>query len=467
MSGDPDAYEVDVPLLLGTGTSNATWTIPGTGEVQRWATGPINALDLRVINDTDARAALRDADPGAYTSAPTPAGEPLAPLAGLPRLEPHETDPASSEAAFDWHVGYLIDELAYVSHHSEAAAHSLMPKARRSLRILTSLPEAEVPLRCAPDASDSALVRSFTVRVAEVVTPVIGEALARRFRLPTPQQLHRGLPPAREDRSDLVVAHGDPTVGNFMWSFGEAVLTDWELARPTGKVSAAAHTLAALVTRAPYPLRSERIEQFVDGNAGARRAVNSGLYGDYHAWEVARAPYVDVLRGLRGDVDPALVHRNVARFLGDNAPSPRQVKALLRAHADDDFPIPALPPAAAEHLAERPPGLVHPDEQYLGVSVLRDEVVNAAEAAIPPDLYRQHHDFLAMVAETLPAARGSVIKVGERLREADMTEVSAQVHPDRMTYRFTKPQHPGQTGQHPGARQPPAHALRKNLAKGD
>ncbi|WP_436791898.1 hypothetical protein [Yinghuangia sp. YIM S10712] len=152
MSGDQDAYEVDVPLLLGWGTSNETFTVPGTDEVQRWPIGEINALDLRVVNDTDARTALRDAYPDAYTSSPTPTGEPLEPLAGLPRLEPHERDPASSEVEFDWYVGHLIDELGYVSHHSEAAAHVLAPKAQRSVRILTSLPEAEVPLRCAADA---------------------------------------------------------------------------------------------------------------------------------------------------------------------------------------------------------------------------------------------------------------------------------------------------------------------------
>lgn len=76
---------------------------------------------------------------------------------------------------------------------------------------------------------------------------------------------------------NLALAHGDPTVGNFMWTFGEPVLTDWELARPTGKLSGAAHTLAALVTRAPYALRPARMERFIDNVAAAREAVDSGL----------------------------------------------------------------------------------------------------------------------------------------------------------------------------------------------
>jgi len=464
VSGDRDAYEVDVPLLLGSGTSNETWTVPGTDEVQRWPTGETNALDLRVINDTDARTALRDANPGAYTSSPTPTGEPLEPLAGLPRLEPHERDPTSSEVEFDWHVGYLIDELANVSHHSEAAAHALAPKARRSVQILTSLPETEVPLRCTPDAGDSALARAFTVRVAEVVTPIIGAQPARRFGLPTPQQLQRGLAAPRDDRSRRAVLHGDPTVGNFMWTFGEAVLTDWELARPAGQLSAAAHTLAALVTRAPYPLRAARMEQFIDKVAGAREAVDSGLYAVYYGYEVARAPFVDVLRGLRGEVDPALVHRNVARFLGDNAPSPRQVDALIREHADGDFPIPALPQAAADHLAERPPGPTHPDEQYLTASALHHEAIDAAAAVMPPELYQQYRGFLATVARTLPPASRSVIDVGKRLRDAGMTDVSSHAHADRMTYRFSKAQTPDPQR---GVRQTPALTKHKGLAKGD
>lgn len=245
VSGEQDSCEVDVPLLLGRGTSNETWTAPHTDEVQRRPIGENNALDLRVINDTDARAVLRDA----------------------------------------------------------------------------------------------------------------------RLRLPTAQQLARGIASSYDDRSSRVLAHGDPTVGNFMWTLGEPVLTDWELARPAPEVSAAAHTHAALVTRARYPLRPRRMEEFVERVAGAREAVKSGLYATYYGYEVARAPWVDVLRGLRGEVDPDLVHRNVARFLGDNAPSRRQVGALLRTHARGDFPVPMLPRTAVEHLASRtgPEAVARPD----------------------------------------------------------------------------------------------------------
>ncbi|MEU8139873.1 hypothetical protein [Streptodolium elevatio] len=448
---DVRPYDVEVPLLLGSGTSNQTWTIPGTGAVQRWLTSEINALDLRVINDTDARAALGQAYPGANTSAPTPGGEPVAAPAGLPRLTPHERDPVSSETEFDWHVGHLIDELGYVSHHSEAAAHTVADKARRSLEILTALPEAEVPLRCAADAGDSAVVRAFTIRVAEVVTPVIGERLARSFHLPTPQRLHRELPAPGEDRSSLGLAHGDPTVGNFMWALGEPVLTDWELARPVPHVSAAAHTLAALVTRAPYPLRRHRIKEFVDKVAGAREAIDSGLYATYHAYEVARAPWVDVLRGLRGEVDPALVHRNVARFLGDNAPSPKQVAALLNAHAGGAFPVPALPRAAARHLAERPPGPERPDELYWAASALHAEVTDAAAAVMSPEQHQQYRSFLATAALALPPVARSVLDVGRQLREAGMTEVTSHLHSDRMTYRFGARHAPPPASQQPEA----------------
>ncbi|MGW0665102.1 hypothetical protein [Streptodolium elevatio] len=448
---DARPFDVDAPLLLGRGTSNETWTVPGTDTIQRWPIAEINALDLRVINDTDARAALRQAYPGAYTSAPAPGGEPLAPLAGLLRLTPHERDPVSSETEFDWHVGHLIDELGYVSHHSEAAAHAVVDKARRSIEILAALPEAEVPLRCAADAGDGAVARAFTVRVAEVVTPVIGVRLARSFHLPTPQRLHRDLPAPGEDRSSLGLAHGDPTVGNFMWSLDEPVLTDWELARPVPHVSAAAHTLAALVTRAPYSLRPHRIEEFADKVAGAREAIDSGLYATYHAYEVARAPWVDVLRGLRGEVDPALVHRNIARFLGDNAPSPKQVAALLNAHAGEAFPVPALPHAAARHLAERPPGPARPDEVFWAVSALRAEVTDAAAAVMAPDQYQQYRSFLTTAALALPPVARSVLDIGRQLREAGMTEVTSHLHSDRMTYRFDARHEPPPTSQQPEA----------------
>ncbi|MEU8137919.1 phosphotransferase [Streptodolium elevatio] len=444
MSGESQPYEVDVPLLLGSGTSNETWTVPGTDAVQRWPTGQINALDLRVITDTDARTALREAYPGAYTSAPTPTGEPLALPAGLPRLAPHKGAPTADEAAFDWHVGHLIDELGYISHHSEAAALAVTDKAQRSVQILTSLPEAEVPMRCAADADDCTVARAFTVRVAEVVTPVIGEQLAHAFRLPVPAQLDAALPAPVQDRSSPVLAHGDPTVGNFMWSFGEPVLTDWELARPAPRVSAAAHTLAALVTRAPYPLRPQRMEEFLDKVAGAREALDSGLYATYHAYEVARAPWVDILRGLRGEVDPALVHRNIARFLGDDAPTMKQVTGLIGAHAGDAFPLPALPAAAARHLAEPPHGHEHPDERYGAAEALHAEVTDAAAALMPPEQYRHYRSLLETAALALPPVAGSVLEVGRRLREAGATEVSSHLHRDRMTYRFdrTQPQAP-------------------------
>ncbi|MGW0658396.1 phosphotransferase [Streptodolium elevatio] len=120
--------------------------------------------------------------------------------------------------------------------------------------------------------------------------------MTHAFRLPSPAQLDAALPAPVQDRSSPVLAHGDPTVGNFMWSFGEPVLTDWELARPAPRVSAAAHTLAALVTHAPYPLRPRRMEEFLDKVAGAREALDSGLYATYHAYEVARAQWVDILR---------------------------------------------------------------------------------------------------------------------------------------------------------------------------
>lgn len=468
MSGDRGAYRIDLPKWLGRGTSNETWSTPGSNTVQRWLIGgPVNALDLRLINDTDARGALVDTDPTAYVDAPSLTGEPLDQWSANLRLTPHETDPKSSEVEFDTHVGFLIDELAYVSHNSEAAAHVVAPKARQAIRILTSLPEDQTPLRCAATAGDSAVMRAFTVRVAEVVTPVIGRRLARSFGLPTPSQLQRGLPAPRDDHSSLALAHGDPTVDNFMWSPGEPVLIDWELARPVGKLSSAAHTLAALVTRAPYPLRPDRREQFIDNVAAAREAVDSGLYARYYAYEVARSSFVDVLRGLRGEVDPALVHRNVARFLGDNAPSPRKVEALLRTHADGAYPIPVLPRAAAEHLAERPPKGTHPAELHMEVSALHHEVIDAAAAVLPPEVYQRHRAFLDTVAKALPPARGSVIDVGKRLRDAGMTELSAAEYIDRVTYRFSRPRHPGPVGYQPDTGQAPSLGKRKDLTQGD
>jgi hypothetical protein len=432
---EPDFLDVNVPRLLGSGTSNQTWTIPGSNAVQRRPFGVLNALDLRVINDTDARRALWEAYPRIYTSAPTPDGEPLGLLAGLPRLDPHEGNPTASEADFDWYVGYLIEELGVLSRNSERAAAAVAPKARETVRILTSLPESDVPLRCSPDAGDSAVLRAFTVRVAEVVTQIVGEPLVREFRLPAPARLARGLPPAPDDRSGLVLAHGDPTVDNFMWSFGEAVLTDWELARPTGRVSSAAHTLAALVTRAPYPLRPARIEQFVDQVDGAREAMSSGVYATYYAYECARAPWVDMLRGLRNEVDPDLVHRNVQRFLGDDAPSRRRVNALVGTHAGA-FALPALPRSAVLHIAEPTPDGVPPGEQRGTVMALYDEATNAAAQVMPPHLYERYRRASDAIAKTLPPAADSVIEVGKRLREAGMTHVSRQPHLDRDTYRF-------------------------------
>ncbi|MGA4543679.1 hypothetical protein ACPA54_27175 [Uniformispora flossi] len=465
MAREPDSFDVDVPRLLGSGTSNQTWTIPGSDTVQRRPFGVPNALDLRVINDTDARRALREAYPQIYTSAPTPDGEPLGLLAGLPRLDPHEGNPAASEADFDWHIGYLVEELGVLSRNSERAAVAVAPKARETVRILTSLPESEVPLRCSPDAGDSAVLRAFTVRVAEVVTRIVGEPLVREFGLPSPARFARGLPPAPDDRSGPVLAHGDPTVDNFMWSFGEAVLTDWELARPTGRVSAAAHTLAALVTRAPYPVRPARIEQFVDRVDGAREAMSSGVHATYYAYECARAPWVDMLRGLRNEVDPDLVHRNVRRFLGDDAPSRRRVNALIATHADA-FALPALPRPAALHIAEPPPRGPHPEEQRGAVVALYDEVLGTAAQVLPPHLYERYRRAFDAIAQTLPPASDSVVEVGRRLREAGMTHVSHQAHPDRDTYRFGKQPAAGRTGRRGSGRDSPSLSTDEHHAHG-
>lgn len=435
MTREPTAIGMDAPVLLGKGTSHGTWTIPGSNEVQRNPFGVLNALDLRVISDTDARGALAEAYPHLYTSAATPDGEPLGHVAGLPRLDPHDRNPAASEADFDWFAGYLIEELGTLSRNSEDAAVALAPKARETVRILTSVPEADVPLRCSPDAGDSAVLRAFTVRVAKVVTRIVGDRVLREFRLPAPARFARGLPPAPLDRSRPALAHGDPTVDNFMWSFGEAVLTDWELARPAGRVSAAAHTLAALVTRAPYPLRPARIEQFLDMVDGAREAVSSGVYAAYYAYECARSPWVDILRGLRGELDPDLVHRNVRRFLGDEAPSRRRMNALIRTHAGA-FELPVLPRPAALHIADPPRGGMPPDEQRGVIMALYDEVNGTAEQAMPPHLYEQYRRAADEMARMLPPAADSLVVVGKRLREAGMTHVSGQAHHDRETYRF-------------------------------
>lgn len=456
---------VDVPLLLGAGHSNEIWTVPGTRVVDRRPTGDLNALDLRVVGDIDAQRALREAYPRAYvmSSWDQATGQGLFQW----RLDPHQTDPSSSEAAFDEAAGHLIDELGYLSHHSEIAAHALAPKARQSVEILRSLPDSQVPLRCAPDVSDSGLSRAFAIRVAEVVTPVIGERVARGFGLPTPRQFARDLARGRDDHGKLVLAHGDPTVHNFMWASGEVVLTDWEMARPAPEVSAAAHTLAALVTRAPYPLRQERIAQFVSKVAGAGEAINSGLYAVYYEHEVGRSIYADVLRGLRGDVDPELVHRNVQRFLGDNAPSLRRVKSLLKAHGDGEFPIPVLPYVVRAHLAERPSTRQPPSERIWTVSALENEVSESAAATLPPAVNAQHRDFLTRFSEIVPAPTDSVIERGKRLREAGKTEVTASTQTDRMSYEFRTPQNSRQSAQRSG-RQGQAQGLAKHkgLQKG-
>ncbi|GAA4976613.1 hypothetical protein GCM10023205_49770 [Yinghuangia aomiensis] len=109
MAREPDSLGIDVPRLPGSGTSHQTWTVPGTNAVQRRPFGVLNALDLRVINDTDARRALWEAYPRLDTSAATPDGAALGLVTGLPRLDPHEGNPAASEADFDRHVGYLAD----------------------------------------------------------------------------------------------------------------------------------------------------------------------------------------------------------------------------------------------------------------------------------------------------------------------------------------------------------------------
>ncbi len=468
-SAEQAFLEADVPLWVGAGTSNEVWTVPGTGEVQRRSYGDVDALDLRVVNDTDVRSALRFEYANVYTAG-TPLNQQLADSAGLPRLRHHGTNPSSSEATFHEVVGHMIDELAYISHHSESAARALLPKARRSVEIFRSLPEESVPLRCAADVGDSGLMRAFAVRVAEVVTPVIGERAASRFGLPTPQRIARDLAHPYDDRSRPVVAHGDPIVGNLMWAGAAPVLIDWDLARPAGEISAAAQTLAALVTRAPYPLRPERIEQYLNNVAGARKAVDSGLYATYYEYEVARSAFSDVMRGLLGKTPPELVHRNVKRFLGDNAPSLPRVKALLKAHGDGDLLSPVLPRQIRDHVVARQPKHEHPAGRFLAVEALRDEAVDAAAATLPPEVSRRYRDFLAMMARILPPPPGSALKEGERLRDAGATEVSAHEYSDRMTYRFTRPPSPGKGsdfGRHSEARRGPGLEKRKRLDQGD
>ncbi|MGR6997599.1 hypothetical protein ACU686_05045 [Yinghuangia aomiensis] len=188
--------------------SNQTWTIFGSNAVQRRPFGVLNALDLRVINDTDARRALWEASLPADLHVRSDAGRRAAPpLAGLPRLGPHERDPTASEADFDWHVGYLVEELGFLSRNSERPAVAVAPKARETVRILTSLPELGGAVALLPGAGDSTVLRAFTARMTEVVTQIVGEPLVREFGRNVQRFLGDDVPSRRRVNA-LVGTHG-------------------------------------------------------------------------------------------------------------------------------------------------------------------------------------------------------------------------------------------------------------------
>jgi hypothetical protein len=87
---------------------------------------------------------------------------------------------------------------------------------------------------------------------------------------------------------------------------------------------------------------------------------------------------------------------------------------------------------------------------------LYDEVTEAAAQVLPSHLYERYRSMLDTIAQTLPSSSASVVDVGRRLREAGMTHVTHQAHPDRDTYLFGKERAAKHAGRRAAGRDSPS-----------